>query len=247
MSDAQNDGFLGRWSRRKAQARAGQPLAEPPAPAPVTPAIPATPAGETATPADESALYESNRAPAPVPPAQAAIEKEVPALTLDDVKALTLDADFKPFVARSVAPEVRNAAFKKLFTDPHFNVMDGLDIYIDDYGQPDPLPASMLRQLASAKFMQLVEEEPEPPADADATLGAGREAAGDDDVQTATDAEQPCAADADDAVAQSDVCMDLPIPDPAAGPTGAPPDAHPDLRLQPDDAPGHPADRTGAA
>jgi hypothetical protein len=33
---------------------------------------------------------------------------------------------------------VRNAALKKLFTDPHFNVMDGLDVYIDDYGKPDP-------------------------------------------------------------------------------------------------------------
>jgi hypothetical protein len=39
-----------------------------------------------------------------------------------------------------VAPEVKNAAFKKLFADPHFNVMDGLDIYIDDYSKPDPLP-----------------------------------------------------------------------------------------------------------
>ena len=29
---------------------------------------------------------------------------------------------------------------KKLFSDPHFNVMDGLDTYIDDYGKPDPLP-----------------------------------------------------------------------------------------------------------
>ena len=29
---------------------------------------------------------------------------------------------------------------KKLFSDPHFNVMDGLDTYIDDYGKPDPIP-----------------------------------------------------------------------------------------------------------
>ena len=36
---------------------------------------------------------------------------------------------------------------KKLFADPHFNVMDGLDTYIDDYGKPDPIPQSMLRQL----------------------------------------------------------------------------------------------------
>jgi len=50
---------------------------------------------------------------------------------------------------------------KKLFTDPHFNVMDGLDTYIDDYSQPDPLPLAMLRQMASAQFLKLVDEEPE--------------------------------------------------------------------------------------
>ena len=48
-------------------------------------------------------------------------------------------------MARDVAPEVRNAAMKKLFADPQFNVMDRLDTYIDDYSLPDPLPASMLR------------------------------------------------------------------------------------------------------
>jgi hypothetical protein len=31
---------------------------------------------------------------------------------------------------------VKNAAMKKLFADPHFNVMDRLDIYIDDYSSP---------------------------------------------------------------------------------------------------------------
>ena len=39
---------------------------------------------------------------------------------------------------------------KKLFSDPHFNVMDGLDTYIDDYGKPDPIPLSMLRRMNQA-------------------------------------------------------------------------------------------------
>jgi hypothetical protein len=30
-------------------------------------------------------------------------------------------------------------------------VMDGLDTYIDDYGKPDPLPESMLKELQFAK------------------------------------------------------------------------------------------------
>ena len=80
---------------------------------------------------------------------------------MQDVAALHADSDFTPFVARAVAPEVRNAAMKKLFADPHFNVMDGLDTYIDDYSLPDPLPATMLRKMASAKFMKLFDDDDE--------------------------------------------------------------------------------------
>ena len=237
MSDEQSDGFLGRWSRRKVQARTGQPLAEPSVP-PVA-AVPAP-----APVVDELEVFESNRPPAPADNAQAAINNEVeePAPTLDDVKALTIDSDFQPFVARSVAPEVRNAAFKKLFADPHFNVMDGLDIYIDDYTQPDPLPASMLKQMASAKFLRLVEDEPEVPADAPAADEPPVA-----QVPAEGAAEQPRADVAEGDVAQSDACKDLPMSAPLAEPTGAPADAHPDLRLQPDDAARCESDRPGAA
>lgn len=62
-------------------------------------------------------------------------------------------------MARDVAPDVRNAAMKKLFTDPHYNVMDQLDIYIDDYSKPDPLPQAMLRQMVGAQFLNLFEDE----------------------------------------------------------------------------------------
>ena len=97
------------------------------------------------------------------PPATASVAKTEPAPlpTLEDVQNLTPDADFQPFVSRQVAPEVRNAAMRKLFSDPHFNVMDRMDIYIDDYGQPDPLPVGMLQKMRSAQFMQLVPSEEE--------------------------------------------------------------------------------------
>ena len=62
-------------------------------------------------------------------------------------------------MGQGVAPEVKNAAMKKLFADPHFNVMDRMDIYIDDYSQPDPLPLAMLRQMNGAKFLNLFEDE----------------------------------------------------------------------------------------
>ena len=40
--------------------------------------------------------------------------------------------------------DVRRAALKKLFSDPRFNVMDGLDVYIDDYSKTEPIPPEML-------------------------------------------------------------------------------------------------------
>ncbi len=120
---AMSEGFLGRWSRRKQAERAGQvPDEQPPTPpAPPQDTPPATLEAST-TPAD----------PAPEPPP----------LTLADAQALTIESDFRPFVAREVAPEVKNAAFKKLFADPHFNVMDGLDTYVDDYSKPTPCPTA---------------------------------------------------------------------------------------------------------
>lgn len=75
--------------------------------------------------------------------------------------ALTRDSDYTRFMGSAVQPEVKNAALAKLFTDPHFNVMDGLDTYIDDYGKPDPLPPGMLRQMLQAHTLGLFDEEDE--------------------------------------------------------------------------------------
>lgn len=150
------EGFLGRWSQRKQGARQGKPLVEPERPTEPTPA----PVAPTATPAPVSVASLPLQATPPEPPPP----------TLQDVQALRQDSDYTPFVARGVDPAVRNAAMKKLFTDPHYNVMDRLDTYIDDYSQPDPLPASMLRKMASAQFLKLVDEETQPNDHADPDL-----------------------------------------------------------------------------
>jgi len=142
-------GFLGRWARRKTDALQGKPLDEPArATAPPWVKDGASPNTFVAVPA----------ASAPAP-ADAAEQPEKKLLSLDDVKLLTKDSDFEPFMASDVGPEVRNAAMKKLFADPHFNVMDGLDIYIDDYSKSDPIPESMLRQMVGAKFLNLFDDE----------------------------------------------------------------------------------------
>ena len=245
------DGFLGRWSRRKQEVREGKPVQDPAPPVPQA----SVPAGVNAP-----APLAAQPAAAPVPPEPAA----APLPTLQDVQSLSIDSDFKPFASRAVAPEVRNAAMKKLFTDPHFNVMDGLDIYIDDYTQPDPLPAGMLHQMASAHAMGFFDHEKKAQAASDVladSTGAGA------DTQTPTTA-PAIAQPRDDAqkawpsdVAQSEVCHALPS-DPSsepevatrshldavampASPTHHDQDAP--LRLQPDDAPQRQGVGRGAA
>lgn len=137
----EDSGFLSRWARRKAQVREGRaPDAPPPVPAPIeSPAVATAPRAAEATVAAEPP-------PEPLP-------------TLDDVAALSAESDFRRFVGHDVDPTVKNAALKKLFTDPHYNVMDGLDTYIDDYGKPDPLPEGMLRQMVQSQFLGLFDDE----------------------------------------------------------------------------------------
>src|SRR5262249_57863764 len=61
--------------------------------------------------------------------------------------ALTFDSDFTAFLKPGVDPTVKRTALKKLLHDPRFNVMDGLDVYIDDYTKADPIPQNMLAEL----------------------------------------------------------------------------------------------------
>ena len=138
-----DEGFLRRWARRKTEARSGiEPLPEPVAPVPEL----------------------------PVPVADAPAPADVPPPTMDDVARLTSDSDFSAFVARGVDAAVRRTALKKLFADPHFNAMDGLDVYIDDYTKPSPVSEAMLASLEHAKnaLQRVVEAVEEPPADEDA-------------------------------------------------------------------------------
>ena len=146
---ANDDGFLSRWSRRKADVRQGKPLDEPVPPAAAASVRASEPARTVPTPTGNAAKHEPGNKPT---------------LTLDDVQQLTPESDYTDFMARGVAPDVKNAAMKKLFTDPHFNVMDRMDVYIDDYTQPDPLPAAMLRQMASAQFLNLFDDTGDKPA-----------------------------------------------------------------------------------
>jgi hypothetical protein len=153
------EGFLRRWARRKTEVREGRaPEPRPPEPAPLAEASP----DAVAAPLDATAFGAAPPVPVLVPP-QAAAEPARQLPTLEDVAALDADSDFSAFVARGVDQAVRRSALKKLFADPHFKVMDRLDVYIDDYTKPSPVSEAMLASLEHAKsvFMKMVEDEPE--------------------------------------------------------------------------------------
>ena len=141
MNQPRADGLLARWARRKAQVRRGEADEAEPAAPPVLAVAPVAPASDV-----------------PLAPTEPVRE---PAPTMADVTLLSRDSDYTRFVAAGVDEGVKRAAMKKLFTDPHFNVMDGLDTYIADYGKPDPIPIAMLRQMNQSKFLRLFDDDDE--------------------------------------------------------------------------------------
>lgn len=209
----ESSGFLGRWSRRKTDVLQGKAVLEP------------VVVAKTVTP--EPAANE-------VKPVQPEAAAELPPLSLEDVKLLTKDSDFKPFMAQNVGSEVRNAAMKKLFADPHFNIMDGLDIYIDDYSKSDPIPEAMLRQMTSSKFLKLFDDE-EDAEKPDAENPPRENANNPADQTVAQSYEQPD-------IAEPVSAPQINSSQPGLLPHGIDPVAsqkdhdHPDLRLQPDHA-----------
>ena len=127
---------LSRWSRRKLQSAALGPGSNPPA-------VPAVAPPHLAT-AGTSAVKAA--APVALPP----------------IESLGFDSDFTAFLRPEVDETLKRAALKQLFRDPRFNVMDGLDTYIDDYSKADPIPPDMLAELLERFDRQNAPPAPEP-------------------------------------------------------------------------------------
>jgi len=147
MADTHNSekGFLGRWSARKVAVKEGKSVAEP---------------------MPQQHFDKVNANGSANMPSTASVEAEPveppPALTLDDVAVLTPASDFSTFVAKGVDTVVKNAAMKKLFADPHYNIMDGLDIYIGDYSTHAALPQSVIDEITKDGFLNMFQKEEVP-------------------------------------------------------------------------------------
>lgn len=122
MSDDAN--FLARWSRLKEESRKAS--------------VP--PASEHGPGTSSTSVAAERQSVARVPDA-----------ALPPIEHLDFDSDFTGFLRAEIAGSVKRAALKKLFHTPHFNQMDGLDVYIEDYNSFEPIPDSMLRELRHAR------------------------------------------------------------------------------------------------
>jgi hypothetical protein len=104
-SASPDEPFLERWSRRKANVKAGVEVeADPPA---------------------EDVVAQ---APVPEEPAQAPVAVELP-----DLDTLSEDSDYSAFMSQGVDADLRRKALRKLFSSPKFNVIDDMDDYCGDY------------------------------------------------------------------------------------------------------------------
>ena len=201
---AESESFLARWSRRKLAA---ERTAE-------RPAESVAPDEAAALPPSDGSQEGVEGAPVPATAAQAepAATTEVPLPPIESLDGLR--SDYEAFFQQPVAEELRRAALKKLFADPHFNQMDMMDVYVDDYTQFEPLPATLRMSLPSARAFLSDSER--------ATVDAAKAAAG-----TAGDAPETSAAaaraDADPAAGPDDGAggCDLAAAEPTSAPTSA--------------------------
>ena len=97
-------------------------------------------------PASEKGRVESNRDGAVNTVAVSGKYDELP-----PISAISLAEDFTPFMQSTVPQALKRQALKALFKEPHFNVMDGLDIYIDDYTVFEPISPEVMATLSSWK------------------------------------------------------------------------------------------------
>ena len=137
-----SENFLSRWSKRKLEVRAQEKLAE------EAPAVQDKAPVSAVNVESENRAHELVKADSQVQPVP---DPELPLPTEVDLLAVRQGGDIKAFMVDKVSAELKNKAFKALFSRPEFNVMDGLDIYIDDYNKFTPLSKEDIGKMTLSK------------------------------------------------------------------------------------------------
>jgi hypothetical protein len=145
MADAESprEGFAGRWSRLKAEARA-----EPSALVrEAEPILAPTEICLDAPPQDKA--EQSAETPAP------------PKTELPPLETLTKDSDFSLFMNSDVADDTRKQALRKLWTmDPHFATIDISECHSIDFNAVPTFPEGLLNTIyrVGSGMVEAVEE-----------------------------------------------------------------------------------------
>jgi hypothetical protein len=133
-ADAEKEGFLSRWSRRKRDA-VEQPLAEAAPDAPLAEGtLPEAPAEDQPPPA---------RTACPIPEVP-----EIDPASLPPVESLTIESDFAQFLRPGVPTLLRNAALRRMWSlDPAIRDYIGPVDYQWDFNTPGGLPFGFANEL----------------------------------------------------------------------------------------------------
>ncbi|MFP4207920.1 MAG: DUF3306 domain-containing protein [Wenzhouxiangella sp.] len=127
---SEDEGFLQRWSRRKQAALQDDEPDEAEradsAQASDDPAVPETAPSDGASEQLDAASAEVAE-PEPEPPG----DEDMPPL-----ESIDKTGDVSPFFSPRVSNALRQAALRRLFRQPKYNVVDMLDDYAEDYSKP---------------------------------------------------------------------------------------------------------------
>lgn len=136
-----SENFLSRWSKRKLEVREQEKHAE-------TAGVELD--AKALVPGQSGVIAKTTQVD-DVDAVKAAPQPELPLPTESDLLAVEQGGDIKAFMVDKVSKELKNKAFKALFSRPEFNVMDGLDIYIDDYNKFIPLSQEDIAKMTFSK------------------------------------------------------------------------------------------------
>jgi hypothetical protein len=153
-----DEGFLRRWSRRKAEARS----------------VPTT-AVENPSVAAEAAPASREQPPEPERGASAPIDPK----DLPDIESLDANSDFTVFMRPGVPEHLRTLALRKLWrSDPTFSKLDGMVEYGEDYSIASwPKEAIRTAYKVGRGFLEQIGEDAERPDQALPTALAEKPAA----------------------------------------------------------------------
>ena len=93
---------------------------------------------------------------------KAPVEKAAEPAPLPPVDRLTSESDFTSFMQPKVQDNLRRAALKKLFVDPHFNTPDPFEPFSGDWRVAESISPDLLATLNQAKVLDFDKKEEEP-------------------------------------------------------------------------------------